>query len=419
MTVYQNLKSCRVCNSENLVKVITIEDQYLSPTFVESNENNPLSKIKVPHTLMLCGSCSLLQLKETVNPDLLYKQYFYRSAVSDTMRRDLSTVVTDVMQRVKLEPNDYVVDIGANDCTMISYFPENLNRCGIEPAENIDWSGVDGSIKIVNDYFTEQSLNKAIGNNKVKIFTSCAMFYDLDDPNSFVATVKKALHEDGIFCIQLSYLVAMFRNVNFYDICNEHLEYYSLTTLNKLMKQNGLEIIDAEENAVNGGSVRVMITHESTTKPTDRFNALMNAEHSLKLDKKETYVAFHEKIMEYKSKINKVINGEIERGNLVLGLGASTKGNMLLQTFGIGKEKMPYISERNPKKVGLKTLGTDIELISEEHARSLNPSCMLVLPWYFKDEIVKREADYLESGGSLLIPMPYPHLVTRHGTKNL
>ena len=138
---------------------------------------------------MLCGSCSLLQLKETVNPDLLYKQYFYRSAVSDTMRRDLSTVVTDAMQRVKLEPNDYVVDIGANDCTMISYFPENLNRCGIEPAENIDWSGVDGSIKIVNDYFTEQSLNKAIGNNKVKIFTSCAMFYDLDDPNSFVATV--------------------------------------------------------------------------------------------------------------------------------------------------------------------------------------------------------------------------------------
>ena len=416
MKIYNNLTKCRICGSEELDEVVKIEDQYLSPTFVESNENNPLSTIKVPHTLVLCSQCNLLQLKETVNPDLLYKQYFYRSAVSDTMRADLKKVVVDATGRVDLSEGDYVLDIGANDCTMLSYFSNNLNRRGIEPAENIDWSNVADDIKIVNDYFTRDAVIKATDGNKVKIFTSCAMFYDIDDPNSFIQTIKEFLHDDGVFCIQLSYLPAMLRNINFYDICNEHLEYYSLHTLQNLMNRHGLEIYDAEENDVNGGSVRVMIAHvESNRKQTVRMQKLVQIENEMRLDEKETYTLFHEKILDMKSKIRHIIGAEMKKGNLVIGLGASTKGNMLLQMFGIGKETIPYISERNPDKVGLRTLGTDIELISEEAARDLQPSYMLVLPWYFKDEIVKREKEYLESGGALLIPMPYPHIVNKHG----
>ena len=416
MEVYNNLKNCRICNSDELQQVVKIEDQYLSPTFVETNENNPLASIKVPHTLVLCSKCNLLQLKETVKPDLLYKQYFYRSAVSDTMRADLKKVVVDVTSRVNLSDGDFVLDIGANDCTMLSYFPDNLNRRGIEPAENIDWSNVANDIVIVNDYFTRDAVVRAVGDNKVKAFTSCAMFYDIDDPNAFIATIKEFLHSDGVFCIQLSYLPAMLRNINFYDICNEHLEYYSLNTLQYLMNRHGLEIYDAEENDVNGGSVRVMITHtEANKRKTVRMQKLVQIENEMRLDEKETYTLFHDKILDMKNKIRHTIGEETKRGNLVIGLGASTKGNMLLQMFGIGKETIPYISERNPDKVGLRTLGTDIELISEEAARLLEPSYMLVLPWYFKDEIVKREKEYLESGGALLIPMPYPHIVNKDG----
>ena len=418
MKVYKNLTNCRVCNSKNFVEVIKIDDQHLSPTFVKTNVGNKLAEIKVPHTLVFCKDCNLLQLKETVEPDLLYKQYFYRSAVSDTMRTDLRKVVDDVMTRVNLSDGDYVVDIGANDCTMVSYYPENLNRCGIEPAENIDWDHVN-NVKIVNDYFNETSIKLAVGNNKVKVFTSCAMFYDLDDPNSFVSTIKKYLHPEGVYCIQLSYLVAMFRNVNFYDICNEHLEYYSLETLQCLMSRHDLEIFDAEENAVNGGSVRVMITHKGRKNKSENLIALEKIESQMELDKPETYISFHEKITEIKNKVNKVIHAERQSGNIVLGLGASTKGNMLLQTFGIDKETLPCISERNPDKVGLRTLGTDIELISEEAAREMKPSCMLVLPWYFKKEIVEREKEYIHSGGKLLFPMPYPHLVTKDGEVSL
>ena len=424
--VYKNIQHCRVCGSADLTAVVSIEEQHLSPTFVETNENNPLADIRVPQTLVLCDrsnnadACGLLQLKETVEPDYLYREYFYRSSVSDTMRKDLRNVVDDVVERARLEDNDVVVDIGANDCTMIGYFPSGLMRIAVEPAQNISWEGVDPSIKIVNNYFSQDVLNDTLKDKKVKIFTSCAMFYDLDDPNSFVADVKSLLHKEGVWCIQLSYLPLMLKNINFYDICNEHLEYYSLHTLNYLMKQNGLEIFDAAENDVNGGSVRVMITHlDRKIEKTDSFKELIDIEKQMNLFDKETYIDFHEEILSLKNKIKNTIGVELKNGNTVLGLGASTKGNMLLQLFGIGKETIPYISERNPEKVGLKTLGTDIELISEEHARELNPSYMLVLPWYFKSEIVAREKEYILNGGKLLFPMPYPHVVHKDGETKL
>lgn len=420
MKHYKNLKTCRICGSKNLSEVIHIEPQFLSPTFVKTNKNNKLAKIKVAQTLLLCNDCNLLQMKETVNPDLLYSDYFYRSALSDTMRRDLKNVVDDVSQRVKLSKNDIVIDIGANDCTMISYYNKKFRRIAVEPAKNIDWNNVDKSITIVNDYFNKEAVKKIIADNKAKIVSCCAMFYDLDDPNTFVKDVKEILDVDGIWCIQLSYLVSMLKNMNFYDICNEHLEYYSLSVLNTLMEKNGLTIIDATLNAVNGGSARVFITHkEKNIRITENLKNLYDEEKKLNLDKIKTYKIFYKKILEYKKKVSKYIMSDIKKGKLVLGLGASTKGNMLIQTFGINKKILPYISERNPEKVGLYTLGTNIELISEEKARELNPSCMLVLPWYFKDEIVKREMKYIMNGGKLLFPMPYPHVVTKTGEINL
>ena len=428
MGFYKNIEACRICGSTNLTEVIHIEDQYLSPTFVTTNVDNPLADIRVPQTLVLCvkddsaNGCGLLQLKETVDPDLLYREYFYRSAVSDTMRKDLQDVVDDVMssEQVVAHDNDVVLDIGANDCTMLSYFPESLTRIGVEPAKNIDWEHVPDSINIINDYFSHNAIKEALGNRKVKILTCCAMFYDLDEPNGFVADVKDSLDPQGIWCIQLSYLPSMLKNINFYDICNEHLEYYSLHTLSNLMERHGLSVFDATTNHVNGGSARVFITHSERGAPaTERLRALYAMEETLDLNNVQTYYDFKAQIDELKDKVKSIMLSEINQGKLVLGLGASTKGNMLLQLFDIGRETLPYISERNPEKVGLKTLGTDIELISEERARELNPGCMLVLPWYFKDEIVKREKEYLDNGGKLLFPMPYPHVVHKDGETKL
>jgi C-methyltransferase C-terminal domain/Methyltransferase domain len=317
-----------------------------------------------------------------------------------------------------------VIDIGANDCTTLGFYPSDLRRVGFEPARNIDWSGVDKNITVINDYFSAAAFRQRFPEGKARAVGCNAMFYDLPDPNGFSAEVKSILAPDGIWCIQLSYLPFMLTNMNFYDICHEHLSYYSLAALQKLMGRNGLVVADASTNAVNGGSLRAFVTHaenKAMQRGSGRTSlaALAATEQELRLEDPQTFRDYFGKINDLARRVRAYLDTEIKDGNRVFGLGASTKGNVLLQLFGITKEMMPYISERNPEKVGLRTLGTDFELISEERARSLKPSTMLVLPWYFKKEIVARERDYLEQGGKLLFPMPHAHLVTSHGEVDL
>jgi hypothetical protein len=424
---FKLLQRCKVCGSAALTDVINIPPQFLSPTFTPNNDaEGELARIQVPLTMTLCdrarhqSACGLLQLREEVDADLLYRRYFYRSATSETMRNDLRDVVSDIRGRVDLAPGDIVVDIGANDCTTLAFYPGDLRRVGFEPARNIDWSQVDRSITIINDYFSGKTFDQHFPGEKAKAVGCNAMFYDLSDPNSFVAEVKAMLAPDGIWCIQLSYLPFMLTNMNFYDICHEHLSYYSLDVLNSLMERNGLAVADVSTNGVNGGSLRAFVVHADnkrafTEAGKRNMRALADRERELKVDQAQTFRDYFKKIQELADRVNEFVNREIREGGKVFGLGASTKGNVLLQLFGITKERMPYISERNPDKVGLRTLGTDFELISEQRARDLRPSSMIVLPWYFKNEIVAREQDYLRAGGKLLFPMPYVHVVTKDG----
>ena len=424
---FKTLQRCKVCGSPALTDVIAIAPQFLSPTFTRDNaEEGELATIRVPLTMTLCdrsknsNGCGLLQLREEVEPDLLYRRYFYRSATSETMQKDLREVIADIRSRVALRAGDIVVDIGANDCTTLGFYPADLRRVGFEPARNIDWSGVDKSITIVNDYFNAAAFRQRFPGSKARAVGCNAMFYDLPDPNGFTAEVKGILAADGIWCIQLSYLPFMLTNMNFYDICHEHLSYYSLAALQKLMERNGLTVVDASTNAVNGGSLRAFVAHADnkamqTASGRAKLAALAAAERELRLEEPQTFRDYFGRINDLARRVRGYLDAEIKNGHRVFGLGASTKGNVLLQLFGITKDMMPYISERNPEKVGLRTLGTDFELVSEERARSLKPGAMLVLPWYFKKEIVARERGYLEQGGKLLFPMPYAHVVTAQG----
>jgi len=420
MNHYKTISKCRVCSSPDLSEVLKFKDQYIASTFVKTNQGNPMSQVKIPLTVLLCKECGLVQLLETVNPDLLYRNYFYRTAVNDTMRRDLKEVVDETIANANLKAGDYVVDIGANDCTTIGMFPSNLNRIGVEPAQNISWTHVDKSIKIVNDYFSKNAVLKATDGHKVKGITCTAMFYDLDNPNQATQDIKALLDDDGVCTIQISNLYFTIKDMNFYDICHEHLEYYSLKTINYLMEKNGLSIFDAKNNFVNGGSLRISVTHKEKNRPkTENFYKLMAEEEQLRLEEIESYRRYASEIESLAKRSRDFITIQKENGGLVIGLGASTKGNVLLQLCEIGKDLLPYISERNPEKVGLRTMGTDIELISEQAAREMSPSCMLVIPWNFKDEIVKRENEYLQKGGKLLFLMPYPYFIDKQGETKL
>lgn len=413
MKHYESIKKCRVCYSTKLTEVVKIKKQFIASTFVQTNKGNPKSKIKIPMTLLLCQSCGLVQLRETVQPDFLYESYFYRSNVSNTMHRDLLDVVNEAVSCVKLTKGDAVLDIGCNDGLTLTFFPDWLKRVGIDPAKNIDWGHLPKTITIVNDYFPSKKLDFY----KFKIITTTAMFYDLDDPNAAVTEIKKILAKDGVLCIQVSYLYDTIKDMNFYDICHEHLEYYSLKTISYLMKRNGLEVFDASTNAVNGGSIRIMVAHKEAKKPKSKnLEYLLLKEKVLQLENSEVYKIFSKLIKINTQRVRSYI--ESQKG-LIIGLGASTKGNVMLQLCGIDKHVLPYISERNPFKVGLRTLGTDIELISEEQARKIQPDCMFVIPWNFKSEIVEREKEYLRRGGKLLFIMPYPYVLDKNGEKRL
>ncbi len=413
MNNYKKITQCRVCKSRKLTPVVKIKPQFIASTFVETNKNNPKAKIKIPMTLILCRKCGLAQLLETVNPDLLYDNYFYRSNISNTMNRDLRDVVEEVMKRVNINDGDSVLDVGCNDGLMLTFYPNTVKRFGIDPAGNIDWSHLDESIIIVNDYFPSPKLE----GRKFKIITSTAMFYDLDNPNESVQQLKRLLERDGIVCIQVSYLYDTIRDMNFYDICHEHLEYYSLKTLSYLLGKNGLSVFDASTNAVNGGSLRIYAAHkEAKRTKSDNLKYLLLKEKVLQLENPDTYDTFS-KLIELSAQ--KVKNYIRQQKGLVIGLGASTKGNVLLQICGIDKKMLPYISERNPIKYGLRTLGADIELIPEEEARRKNPDCIFVIPWNFKTEILDREKEYIQEGGKMLFIMPYPYYVDKNGEHKL
>ena len=417
------LSHCKICGNDNLKKVIKLNEQYISATFIKSNLKSDLKKIKTPLTLLLCvdkngtKACGHLQLHEIINPDLLYTNYFYRSATSDTMRKDLKDVTDSVVKIVKPNAEDIVVDTGSNDCTLLNFYTLGLRLVGFEPAKNIKYIDEGKNIKVIPNYFNAKNFKDNF-NKKAKIVTSCAMFYDLENPKSFVKDIEEILDDEGIWCVQISYLLLMIKNMNFYDICHEHLSYHSIKSFENLIKQFKLKIFNAEINEVNGGSIRLYVCKENCEKYNSKnffenLKKLRAEENAYKLEDENTFFNFQEKIDVLKNKTNSYINKVIQQNKIVFALGASTKGNILLQHFGIGKDKIQYISERNPDKVGLRCVGTDIELISEEKARSLKPKAMIVLPWYFKEEIVQRERKYIEEGGELMFPMPYPHVVTK------
>lgn len=418
MSLYTDIDACRLCGGAHLDTVMEFGPQYLATAFVPDNAKHALSTTRVPLSTVLCGDCGLLQLKETVDRGQLFSEYFYRSGTNPMMRAALREVVDAVCEHAGA--GGVFLDIGCNDGSLLSFVPDGFQRVGIEPAANITWDHLDPSITVRNEFFSKRVLLEATGGELCNVITSIAMLYSVDRLNDIVSEIKSVLAEGGVWCIQISYVAMMIESMSFYDVCHEHLYYFSLDSLTRLLDRAGLKIIDGSLNDVNGGSLRAIVVHQDDARTeTRRLKDLRAAEQKLALDDAGTYRNFFRDVGELKKRTMDFIQRETDKGNVVIGLGASTKGNVLLQYYELDKSLIPCISERNPDKVSLRTLGTDIELVSEERARELKPAFMLVLIWFFKEEIIRREKEYLDAGGTLLFPMPYLHTVSSDGEERL
>lgn len=391
--------TCLACGAGNMRSILDLGDMHLTG-FPRPDEPDPVVS---PLHLVLCEACSLVQLKDVANPELLYRTYWYRSGTNQTMRNALRDITRAIEETNVLRTGDTVIDIGSNDGTLLmSYQTPGIERVGFEPS-NIgrEAQAAHPELRIVNDFF--RALPEHRG--RAKVVTSIAMFYDIEDPAAFIRDVKATLAPGGTWVLQLAYLPGMLARNAFDGICHEHLAYYSLRSLEGLFERNGLHAFDAEEIDLNEGSIRVFVAADRRP-PTARLQKMREAERALGLGTTRPYEAFAERVRDLRERTVAFLRDEKAKGRKIHGYGASTKGNTLLQYYGLDASVIDAIWERQPQKWGRVTTGTRIPIVSEEDGRRAEPDLLLMLPWHFAREFVEREQKYLEAGGCFVIPLP-------------
>jgi 2-polyprenyl-3-methyl-5-hydroxy-6-metoxy-1,4-benzoquinol methylase len=410
MTNNNLINKCRIDHS-NLTEILDFGDLYFSD-FVD----NATDGFKSPLKLGISESSGLVQLYQSLEPEKMYRKYWYRSGINESMIRDLKNVVDSVKNYVDVKPGDTVLDIAANDGTLLGFWENHgLIRIGIDPARNLEIFRTGKYEQFVEDFFSEANY-KSVSKVKAKVITSIAMFYDLPDPKWFVNEVKQCLHENGVWIIQMSYMPLMLEQNAFDNICHEHIQYYTLTVLNNILKSHDLCVIDVELNDVNSGSFRVYITHKNNNdlKLSEhgkiigkfRVDSLLSYEKTLELNTIKPYLEFAKRVEIQKKDTIKLLTDLKAQGKLVIGYGASTKGNTLLQYYGITSELIPFIAERSPEKWGKVTVGTGIPIISEQEMRIKKPDFLFILPWHFVNNFAIREKNLLDAGVKLIVPLP-------------
>ncbi len=404
MKVFER-STCRISNSP-LVDILDLEQLPFSCFPAPEDPHPPALPLKLSVSL----ESGLVQLRHTVDPDAMYDQYWYMSGINQSMQLALKSIVEQAISRSKtqLNPEDVVLDIASNDGTLLSAYPHHLFRVGIDPAKNIKPKNCNLHI---NTYFSAKAYEQYLKNKKAKIVTSIAMFYDLENPIQFAQDVAQILEPGGLWIVELSYLPTMLEKNSFDTICSEHLEYYSLASMEYILHRSGLTVEDVELNDVNGGSFRLYIRHVGFAHETAAVQAMREKEKSLRLTDLETYRAFARRIEQNKAEMVAFLETQKKLGKLVIGYGASTKGNTILAYYGITSDLLPYVADRNPIKWGRQTV-TRIPIISEDEARRMNPDYFLTLPYHFMGEFLTREKEFIQRGGQFVTPIPALSLIS-------
>jgi SAM-dependent methyltransferase len=400
--------------------VLSLGDQYIAGAFADPSGGQPVAR-RIPLELVRCDmtrnqdGCGLIQLRHTVPGAILYQSYWYRSGINQTMTRNLHEIAAQAEDLVELHPGDLVIDIGCNDGTLLDgYRTANLEYLGFDPSDVGRYAVAKGD-DVVRDFYSYDELRRRYVDRQARVITSVAMFYDLEYPRAFVADVARALADDGVWAMELHYLPTMLEMNQFDAIVHEHLEYYSLAVIERLLAEVGLGVVRAELNGINGGSLRLFIRRAehfaAQGKDGEALQRLRIREFEMALDAAEPYERFAAGAERVRTELTAMCHELVDAGKTIHVYGASTKGNTILQYAGIDRTLIPYAADRNPDKHGSETIGTNIPIISEERSREMHPDYYLVLPWHFMDEFLDREQEFLSCGGKFIVPMPTVKIV--------
>lgn len=412
MTAYKEIDKCRVSGSKNLVSVLNLGHQVLTGVFPKSTSEQITSG---PLELVWCPEGELLQLRHSYDSKEMYGlNYGYRSGLNQSMVNHLTEKVRYLERMANLKAGDRIVDIGSNDATTLkAYSTPGIKRIGIDPTGKKFSQYYTDDIKLIPDFFSAAAY-RSVESEPARIVSSIAMFYDLDAPVDFARQIESILADDGIWHFEQSYMPSMLRMNSYDTICHEHLEYYSLGVVKNILEKAGLKIVDVVMNAINGGSFAVTAAktgNRGISQNLAVIDWLLEQEHRMGLNTPRPYRDFEERVFRHRDDLTRLIRALNADGKKILGYGASTKGNVVLQFCGLTNKDIPAIAEVNSEKFGCFTPGTHIPIISEQEARAMKPDYFLVLPWHFKDGILRREKEYLTSGGKMIFPFPEIEIV--------
>jgi hypothetical protein len=389
----KEIQKCRICSSKSLSNIISLGNQALTGVFPGTGDPDPAEG---PLSLVQCDVCTLVQLKHSFSPDAMYgDNYGYRSGLNNSMVLHLRNKVRSLAVKFGIDAKSVVLDIGSNDGTSCNFWLEYTeNVFGMDPTAFKFRQHYDARVTRIDSFFTKESfLEKS---KKADLISSVAMFYDLDNPVIFAQDIFDSLSDNGVWHLEQSYLPSMLAANSYDTICHEHVEYYSLTSLNEIFKRSEFKIVDVSLNDINGGSIAVTVAKNSN----DNLARSTYAECSV-----TRLSEFELRVTRHRDELRALVY-ELRNEGEIWGLGASTKGNVLLQYCGFGSELITAIADVNPDKMDKVTPGTRIPIKGEEAWRNASPKYSLVLPWHFKKSFIDRSSQYFLGGGRLIFPLP-------------
>ncbi len=414
-TLFHRVTSCRICGSDDLHLVMDLGSQSLTGRFPTKGEPDPPT---APLELIRCEACGLVQLRHSVKlSEMFSERYGYRSGTNATMSNHLADIAKNMASCANLAAGDVILDIGCNDGTLLKSYPtQNLVKIGIDPIAAAFRDLYPADFVVEAKFFTFDEFNRLAQGRRAKAITSIAMFYDLEDPGKFVGDIAKALAPDGLWVLEQSYLPEMLDKNSFDTICHEHLEYYALAQIERLASDKGLRVFDVKLNKINGGSFQVWVCHRDASYENNSsvLQSLREREALAGLSTAKSFEAFRQNVASLGHNLVNFIKGQVLLGKRVFVYGASTKGNVLLQYFGLDKSLITACADRSPTKWGSRTPGTAIPIMSEEDARK-QADYFLVLPWHFREEFITREAEFIACGGHLIFPLPELQIIGNDG----
>ena len=407
------LERCRICKNKKLETILDLGEMPLANAFLDENQLGQ-EELFYPLRVVWCESCGLLQIDEIVPPEILFSNYVYVSGTSEALRKHFEGLATEVVNDFNLNSESLVVDIGSNDGTLLKEFRKfSVHVIGVEPAVNIAKIAEENGIKTINYFFSEDTAKEIVKETvKADAVTATNVVAHTNDLDDLLKGIAYLLKDEGVFVIEVPYLVDLLDKVEFDTIYHEHLSYFAVRPLKRLFEVHDFKIVNVERVTIHGGTIRVFASKKkSSYKINESVSQLISLEMEKGLTEIAAYRKFAERVEKLKADLVSLLQKLKSENKKVIGYGAAAKGNTLLNYYRVGPDLIEFIADLSPMKQNKFTPGTHIPVYSPERIYDAKPDYMVILAWNFADEIMEQQAEFKEMGGQFIVPVPEVKIV--------